>query len=219
MATNRDRGSGIASQEPPAASMVQPANGLGRRYAPDGAPALAVQESTNFTRDRVRWGPIWAGFLTTLTVFLLLSLLGLAVGLTNVHTGSVTAGDTGRTSAIWLAISGIISFLIGGYVTGKTAAVFDRMWGALNGGMIFFLTVPLIVWLASVGAAVSLGSLGNSIRLNLSLVQSASTANTARSAAWGTLIALLVALIASALGGYLGTRRPQVDPVTGAVRE
>lgn len=193
-------------------------------YVTNDTGIREVQESTNFRTDRVRWGPVWAGFLTTLTVFLLLSLLGLAVGLTSVNVGAVTASgtapaDTGRNSAIWLAISGIVSFLIGGYVAGRTAAVFDRAWGALNGAMIFFLAVPLIVWVATMGVTVNLGNLGNTIRHNLGLVQSAASSDNARNAAWGTLIALLVALIASAIGGYLGTRRPTVDTATGVVRE
>ncbi|HEX8035288.1 MAG TPA: hypothetical protein VF510_15645, partial [Ktedonobacterales bacterium] len=32
-------------------------------------------------RDRVRWGPIWAGLLTTFTSFLLLALLAYGLGL------------------------------------------------------------------------------------------------------------------------------------------
>ena len=223
MATKHDRGRNTANTEIAVNDMAQPALGLGRVTVRNSLRDVEVQESTNFTRDRVRWGPIWGGLLTTLTVFLLLSLLGLAIGLTNVPTGTVgsgaISGDTGRNSALWLAASGIISFLIGGYLAGKTAAVFDRKWGALNGALIFFLAVPLIIWLASVGAGANLGGLGNSIRHNLGLVQSATTTSDARNAAWGTLIALLVALLASAIGGYLGTRRPEVNRSTGIVHE
>ena len=42
-------------------------------------------------RDRVHWGPIVAGLLTALTTLLLLSLLGLAVGLTTVNAGTAAA--------------------------------------------------------------------------------------------------------------------------------
>ena len=64
-----------------------------------------------------------------------------------------------------------------------------------------------------------LGSLGNTIRHNLGQVQSAASGDGARNAAWGTLIGLLVALAASAIGGYLGTRRPRLNTVTGEVHE
>ena len=215
MATKNVRGRNRGNAEIVVDDVAQPVVGLGQVTVRNRVRDVEVQESTNFRSDRVRWGPIWGGLLTTLTVFLLLSLLGLAIGLTSVPTGTAAAGaisgDTGRHSALWLAASGIISFLIGGYLAGKTAAVFDRTWGALNGAMIFFLAVPLIVWMASVGAGANLGGLGNSIRHNLGLVQSATTTSDARNAAWGTLIALVVALLASAIGGYLGTRRPEVN--------
>ena len=33
-------------------------------------------------KDRVRWGPVWAGFVTAFTTLFLLGLLGAAIGLT-----------------------------------------------------------------------------------------------------------------------------------------
>ena len=93
------------------------------------------------------------------------------------------------------------------------------MWGAVNGAMIFFLTVPLIVIITTLGTTANLGAVGNTIRHNLALVQTATTTSGARNAAWGTLIGLVVALIVSAIGGYLGTRRPEVNLETGKVSE
>jgi MFS family permease len=107
-------------------------------------------------RDRVHWGPIVAGLLTALTTLLLLSLLGLAVGLTTVNAGTAAAQgapppDAGRNSAIWAGLAGILAFLLGGYVAARTAALFSRGWGALNGALVFMLAVPLILWLAGQG--------------------------------------------------------------------
>src|SRR5919202_6920783 len=71
-------------------------------------------------RDRVRWGPVVAGLLTALTTLLLLSLLGLAVGLTSGNAGTAAAQgapppDAGRNSALWAGLAGILAFLLGGY--------------------------------------------------------------------------------------------------------
>ena len=113
----------------------------------------ALPDGFDLKRDRVHWGPIVAGLLTGLTALLLLSLLGLAIGLTTVNAGTAAAqggppADAGRNSAIWAAIAGVLSFLLGGYVAGRTAALFNRGWGALNGALVFMLAVPLILWLA-----------------------------------------------------------------------
>jgi hypothetical protein len=174
----------------------------------------------------VRWGPILAGFLTALTALLLLNLLGVAIGLTALNAGTAAAQggpppEAGRNSAIWAAIAGILSFLLGGYVAGRTAAVFDRGWGALNGALVFLLGVPITLWLAGQGLGAVLGSLGGltaGLNVEPTQVQSAAeqaqqaannvqpvdvarAAERARNAAWGALLGSLLALGASALGG------------------
>jgi hypothetical protein len=195
-----------------------------------------AQDGFDLRHDRVHWGPIIVGLLTAFTTLLLLSLLGLAVGLTTVNAGTAAAqggppADVGRNSAIWAGISGIVSFLLGGYVAGRTAAIFNRSWGALNGAVVFMLAVPVILLLAGQGLGTVLGSLGSlsgALASNPSAAQAAQgaagqaqataqsiepvdvarAAEAARNTAWGTLGGSLVALAASALGGYLGTRHP-----------
>src|ERR671929_759058 len=194
----------------------------------------ALPDGFDLKRDRVHWGPIVAGLLTGLTALLLLSLLGLAIGLTTVNAGTAAAqggppADAGRNSAIWAAIAGILSFLLGGYVTRRTAALFDRGWGALNGALVFMLAVPLILWLAGQGTILgSLGTLSGALASNPGVTQAAQgaagqaqaaaqnvqpadvarAAEGARNTAWGALAGSLVALAASTLGGWLGTRHP-----------
>ncbi len=51
-------------------------------------------------RDRIRWGPIWAGLLTVLAAFLLLSMLAIAIGAQTVEPG-VTSAGTVATTAAW----------------------------------------------------------------------------------------------------------------------
>jgi len=233
------------------------ANGSAVIHTETAAPVVRHVEETrehelpdafNLRRDRVHWGPIVAGLLTALTTLLLLSLLGVAVGLTTVNAGTAAAQgapppDAGRNSAIWAAIAGILAFLLGGYVTGRTAAVFNRSWGALNGALVFMLAMPLILWLAGQGLGTVLGSLGNlsgalasnpgaaqaaqgaagqaqSAAQSIQPIDVARAAEGARNAAWGALAGSLVALGASAVGGWLGTRHPTATErrTTRAVR-
>ena len=197
---------------------------------------LEIPEAYNLGRDRVRFGPIVAGLLTALTTLLLLGLLGVAIGLTAVNAGDAAArgdagGGTGLFSAIWGALTGLVAFGLGGYVAGRTAAVFDRRWGALNGALVFMLGVPLTLWLAGQGLGFATGALGDFVgALNVSPgqvqgaaqgaaaqaqgaaaqvrpVDVARAAEGARNASWGTLLGSLLALGASALGGWWGTRR------------
>lgn len=196
---------------------------LGSR--PDARYDMEIPPAFNLDRDRVRWSAIWAGLLTALTTMLLLSLLGGAIGLTGFNAATAAAqgnvpADAGRNSALWAGVSGLIAFLLGGWVTGRSAAVFHRGWGAVNGLMVFFLAVPITLWLGSQGLGSLVGALGNFTQmLNPGQLQGA--ANTAqtnptavgdaaarlRDVAWGTLLGLGLGIAASALGGFLGTRR------------
>ena len=231
----RDQGPGrdaerVSASEPaPAAwGAVRPAASTVRRPEPTETIAL--------TDDRVRWGPIWAGLLTALTALLLLSLLGVAIGLSTVDAGTAAARgtlppDAGRNSAIWGAIAGLIAFFLGGWVAGKVAGVFDRQWGALNGALVFLLAVPVTLLLAGFGLGGILGTLGSfasALNVDLGAVQQAAQGATnqaqqagqqllpgdveraaagMRNGAWGALLGALLGLAASALGGALGTRQ------------
>ena len=187
-----------------------------------------IPEAYNLGRDRVRFGPIVAGLLTALTSLLLLGLLGVAIGLTAADGSDPGAGTF---SAVWGALTGLIAFGLGGYVAGRTAAVFDRRWGALNGALVFMLGVPLTLWLAGQGLGFATGALGSfvgALNVDPGQLQGAAqgaagqaqgaaaqvrpadvarVAEGARNAAWGTLLGAALALGASALGGWLGTRR------------
>ncbi len=57
--------------------------------------------------DGIRWGPILAGLLTALTTLLVLTVLGLAVGLSAFKAGA-DASDLGSGAGIWSAVSAIL---------------------------------------------------------------------------------------------------------------
>ena len=197
-----------------------------------------VSQVMTLPTDRVRWGPIWAGLLSAFFTLLVLSLLGLAIGASTVNAGQAAQGsvtpNAGQYSAIWAGVSAIIAFLIGGYVAGRTAAVHERGWAALNGGLVFLLALPLLLWLASQGLGAIIGNAGHiagGLGINLGQVGGAATgaartitpaqaqqaADTAKTTAWGTLIGLLLGYGAAVLGGILGVRtRPARDELRGA---
>ena len=197
-----------------------------------------VSQVMNVPTDRVRWGPIWAGLLAAFFTLLVLSLLGLAIGASTVNAGQAAQGsgnqNAGQYSAIWAGISAIIAFLVGGYVAGRTAAVHERGWAALNGGLVFLLALPLLLWLASQGLGalignanhiagglgITLGQLSTTVTgtaRSITPAQAQQAADTARNTAWGTLIGLLLGCGAVALGGTLGTRHAARDTHTTGV--
>jgi hypothetical protein len=194
-----------------------------------------IQPASNLFRDRLRWGPIIGGLATAMTSMLILSLLGLAIGLTTVNAGDAAAtgsvpNNAGTTAAIWGAVSAIVSFFLGGFVAGRTASVFSRGWGAMNGAMVFLIGVPVMLWLASQGLGALMGAfsgyagdIANNAQQtaqNTSPVEVARTAEQIRNGAWGSLLAAILGLGAAALGGAAGTRRHvELEYETGKIRD
>ncbi len=190
---------------------------------------IELPKGLNFGRDRVRWGPVLAGVFTALTSMVALSLLGAAIGLTamNAGTAAIQGGpppDAARNAAIWGAISAIIAFLWGGYVAGRSSAVFDRTWGALNGALVFLIAVPIGLWLMGQGFGAVLGTMTNlSAALGVNASQAAANAQAAasnatpydvaqaaeraRTAAVVALLGMICGFVAAGVGGALGTRR------------
>jgi hypothetical protein len=200
----------------------------------DSEVDVEIPESLNYTRDRVRMAPILAGMAAALTTLLLMSLLGLAVGLTVVNAGTAAAEGNvpdglGRTAAMWGALSAVLAFLLGGWVAGRSAAVFDRQWGALNGALVFMVAIPVILWLASQGVGPVLGNIGSFVGnlipdpaalRDAAPIDVTRAAERARNTAWGTLGGALLGLAAATLGGMYGTRRElEVDTKTGRVSD
>lgn len=181
-------------------------------------------------RDRIRWGPIVAGLVSAIAAMLVLSVLGLAIGLSALK-DRADGSDIASSAAIWSAVSALISFFIGGWVAGRTSAVRKGELGLLNGLMVGAAALTLLLYLTGSGVGNLVGGLGSNIgdiaRLGTEQVQSGqvNTTNaqnqaqdaaqqardaarksydTAKKSAWGTLAGLVLALAASGAGGVLG---------------
>jgi hypothetical protein len=149
-------------------------------------------------RDRVRWGPIWAGLIATSAVFLLLVLLMVGVGLLTPGAPGVSA-TPGATSAVVTVIIGVIAFFVGGWVVGATSAIRGAMAGILNSLLMWGLWVALLLLLTGFGRVIM-----------ASIAPPAAAGPAAAitpSMAWVTLASLVLAALAAALGGWLGSLR------------
>jgi hypothetical protein len=205
--------------------------------------------------DRVRWGPIVAGLFVALSTLAVLTVLGVAVGLTAWDPGE-RARDYGWGAAIWSGVSALIAFFVGGLVAARSAAVRGTNNGLLNGFMVWATAIPLMIYLigGGIGMAATTGAraagdiasaganaVGNAAsnpqlteqarrevnqnggagnvadqardagrqvqeQVQRNLPSSEQAANVGAKAAWGTLIALLLGLAASAVGGLVGAR-------------
>jgi hypothetical protein len=166
-------------------------------------------------RDSVRWGPVWAGLITTLTAFLLLELLALGVGLLSI---SLNPNSPNQASAWVSAAIGLIAFFTGGSVAGMTAAVRGTATGLLNGFLVWALGTVLILVLSALGLGQVFGALGNVVGqlgmlqdmlqggVRVPNVDPQQVLSAVRTGALIGFFSLLLSAAAATLGGWLGGR-------------
>ena len=164
-------------------------------------------------RNRVQWGPILAGTVTALLSLILLAVLGLAIG-TSAFEPNTNRSDWATAAGIWGGASAIAALLLGGWVAAKTAAVDGAYAGLMNGLMAGAATILLLLWLSATGVTNLFGFLSDNLTDISSVASSAvepgttgQTFDRVSDGAWGTVIALSLALAAAALGGLLGFNR------------
>ncbi|MBW3563620.1 MAG: hypothetical protein KY459_02735 [Acidobacteria bacterium] len=117
---------------------------------------------------RVSWGAIFGGVIVALVVQLLLSLLGLGIGMSTInpeHEQDPMAG-LGMGAAIWWVVTALISLFAGGWTAGYLAGVPRKISGALHGVVTWGLATLLTLYMvttavgAIVGGTISLASQG-----------------------------------------------------------
>ena len=172
-------------------------------------------------RDAVRWGPIFAGLLTALGAFLLLSMLLLAIGANTVRIGTGQEDDAAAGAGIATAVVALLSFLLGGFVAGRTAAVSGRPAGLLNGFLVWALGLVLILLMSAFGVGQLFGAAGDLFDQYRAAgspqaegVDPTAVAQGIRDSAIPAFLSLALPAAAAAIGGLLGARDRQ-DVTTG----
>jgi len=116
----------------------------------------------------VRWGAVLAGVVVGISVQMMLTLLGIATGLTATD---VTQGETlGMGPLLWAGLSMLISAFVGGYVAARMSGLKRKADGVLHGAVSWAVTTILFAALAtSIG-----GTLVSSVFTNVSQIARAS---------------------------------------------
>ena len=126
-------------------------------HLPRGAAVVAPDDGVSL--KRVSWSAIFAGVVVTLSAQLLLSLLGVAIGLGTID--PATADTPGATSlgigaGLWWLVSTIVSLVLGGYTAAWLAGIGRRFDGMLHGLVTWGVTLLLTLYLLSsaIGGAI-----------------------------------------------------------------
>lgn len=175
--------------------------------ATDGDRSRRAGEAGDVRHDRIRWGAVWTGALTTLSVYLVLQLLFFALGWLD-----LAGGGTGTTRAIVSGVLALVAFLVGGIAAGASALWHRANDGMVNGVVSWAVTVIALLALALVGGGALVGSLADTATQFVDLrnagegVDVAEATRTARDTAGVTALGLGLSVVAAALGGSIGAK-------------
>lgn len=103
----------------------------------------------------IRWGAIFAGVVSGTASYLLLALLGVAVGLTAINPQSAEpVGAVPVAAGIWTGISMLVGAFIGGYVAAHMSGLSRLVDGMLHGFVSWGATTLLyaVIMTSAVGA-------------------------------------------------------------------
>ncbi len=114
---------------------------------------IEVQPSDQRTmlRNHVSWGAILAGVVTALVVQLLLNLLGIGIGLSTLDTynasNNPSASGASLTTAVWIALTGIVASFLGGAIAGRLCGTSRDSTGRLHGLVTWALATLVLFYL------------------------------------------------------------------------
>jgi hypothetical protein len=87
-----------------------------------------------------------------------------------------TAGQIGTWAAVWGAITAILSFLLGGWIAARSAAVPGTFAGVMQGLMVGAVGLLFIIWLTASGLGNLFGTIGSTVGTVLSVAATAAPA-------------------------------------------
>ncbi len=155
----------------------------------------------------LQWGPIWAGLLTALGIFFLLSLGAIAIGVQAAP--GTTQQDLGSLAVVVTSAIALVAFFIGGFISSWSAGLGDPGRSMLNGFLVWTLWLGTVVLLAALGLGPIVGAMGDlfgKVTVAGLDVDPTQLVDTLKSSSWQTLLALGLTAAASTLGGAVGAR-------------
>ena len=176
--------------------------------------------------SRVSWGALMAGAVVSLTTYVALGTLGVAIGLSTAGS-AVEGGQLYFGAAIWAAISLLVSLFLGGFVTSRST-VGENKTEAMSYGLLVWGTLFVaVVALTGIGLNLGVGGILEQAALptpglqlseaqlreagatqqvidDLMEAQRQTNDGRATTAAWWAFVTIVVSIIAAVAGSLVG---------------
>ncbi|MEX2220750.1 MAG: hypothetical protein WEG40_03035 [Candidatus Rokuibacteriota bacterium] len=164
----------------------------------------------------VSWSAVWVGTLAAVALALILGLVAIAVGAHRVGQPFTTWRDVGLLTLAFSVFGSFLAFAVGGWTAAKVAGARRSETAMLHGAIAWLVAVPILMVLASMGAATYLGGWYGGLAgmppaaaaQAFAASQDPAVAMAARNAALAAVTALLLGLMGGVIGGWMGSGEP-----------
>jgi len=137
---------------------------------------LVERSARPFEGMKISWGGVFGGVLAGIGVLMLLSSLGVAVGISATNPRNPDGGALGTGAAIWTSLALLISLFVAGWASTRLSMLWERTTAMFEGALVWVLSMILIVYLTASGiglvASGAVGLLGKTAQAVGTSVQS-----------------------------------------------
>jgi hypothetical protein len=129
---------------------------------------LAATEVVPPLGPRVRWGGVMSGLFVAIGVLMLLTALGLAVGVTVMGDPRAATGETasglGIGAGIWGFITLLVAVFLGSMISTQVTDRPDRLGAVIHGALVWALFMLFLLWLMVNGITLGLTGLFSTVQ-------------------------------------------------------
>jgi hypothetical protein len=161
----------------------------------------------------VSWTAVWVGALASLAAALVFGLIGIAIGAHKLGTAGeiATWSQVARGTVVWSILGSFLSFVVGGWVAASIAGIRRAEPAMLHGAITWLIALPLLIVLVGIGAGNAFGGWYGGLAGTPAWVAPSGAppnpqaAIIARNAALAGVTAILLGLMGSVIGGWMGS--------------
>ena len=171
----------------------------------------AVVREESWTAWPVYWSPVIVGALASVVAVVLFGVIGTAVGSWKAGSeGRVTDfSGVGRVAVAYAVFASFFAFVIGGWVTARIAGIRRAEPAILHAAIAFLVATVVLLAMASFGGAVFNGWYAGLAPSPAVPTQAGpvdpSVAKAAAAGATAAAVAILLGLLGSVIGGWMGS--------------
>jgi len=112
---------------------------------------VLIAQTASAEGMKISWGGVFGGVLAGVGTLMLLTTLGLAVGISATDPRHPDAGTLGTGAAIWTTLTLLIALFVAGWASTRLSMLWERTTAMFEGALVWVMSLILILYLTANG--------------------------------------------------------------------